>query len=93
VRGTDPEVTIAVPTKNRQHPPATARATSVRTSAILATDTFGTPCDVEGFGAVAQRSGIRLFFDAAHAFGSRRAGVRSAGSGTRRYSACRRPRC
>jgi dTDP-4-amino-4,6-dideoxygalactose transaminase len=62
-------------------PTATARATGVRTSAILATHTFGTPCDVEGLGAVAQRSGIRLFFDAAHAFGSRRGGSMVGGFG------------
>jgi dTDP-4-amino-4,6-dideoxygalactose transaminase len=53
-------------------PTAAARATGVRTSAILATHTFGTPCDVEGLEKVARRSGIRLFFDAAHAFGSSR---------------------
>jgi dTDP-4-amino-4,6-dideoxygalactose transaminase len=53
-------------------PAAAARATGLRTSAILATHTYGTPCDVEGLAEVARRAGIRLFFDAAHAFGSRR---------------------
>jgi len=53
-------------------PDATRRATGVRTSAILATHTFGTPCDVAGLAAVAEGNGIRLFFDAAHAFGSRK---------------------
>jgi dTDP-4-amino-4,6-dideoxygalactose transaminase len=43
----------------------------VRTSAILATHTFGTPCDVEGLQQIAVSNGIHLFFDAAHAFGSR----------------------
>ena len=51
-------------------PEAALRAVGVRTSAILATHTFGTPCDVEGLADVARRNGIRLFFDAAHAFGS-----------------------
>jgi dTDP-4-amino-4,6-dideoxygalactose transaminase len=55
-------------------PSSAIRATGMRTSAILATHTFGTPCDVEGLGEVAAQSGIRLFFDAAHAFGSRRGG-------------------
>jgi dTDP-4-amino-4,6-dideoxygalactose transaminase len=50
---------------------AARRATGVRTSAILATHTFGTPCDTEGLADLARRNGIRLFFDAAHAFGSR----------------------
>ena len=53
-------------------PDAVARSAGVRTSAILATHTYGTPCDVEALGAFARRNGIRLFFDAAHAFGSRR---------------------
>lgn len=52
-------------------PAAAERALGVRTSAILATHTFGTPCDVVGLWQLARRSGLRLFFDAAHAFGSR----------------------
>jgi len=62
-------------------PSSAIRATGMRTSAILATHTFGTPCDVEGLGEVAAQSGIRLFFDAAHAFGSRRGGRRVGGFG------------
>jgi dTDP-4-amino-4,6-dideoxygalactose transaminase len=52
-------------------PAAAARSTGVRTSAILATHTYGTPCDTEALGRLARDNGIRLFFDAAHAFGSR----------------------
>src|SRR5436309_10611530 len=48
-------------------PAAVARAVGVRTSAILATHIYGTPCDVEGLAEVAGRLGIKLFFDAAHA--------------------------
>jgi dTDP-4-amino-4,6-dideoxygalactose transaminase len=62
-------------------PAAAARATGVRTSAVLATHTFGAPCDVEGLGKLALRNGIRLFFDAAHAFGSRRGGTMVGGFG------------
>jgi len=51
---------------------AALRAIGMRTSAILATHTYGVPCDVDGLTAIAERNGIRLFFDAAHAFGSRR---------------------
>jgi dTDP-4-amino-4,6-dideoxygalactose transaminase len=54
-------------------PASAARAVGVRTSAVLATHTFGTPCDVLALGELARRSGVRLFFDAAHAFGSRHA--------------------
>jgi dTDP-4-amino-4,6-dideoxygalactose transaminase len=56
-------------------------AVGLQTSAILATHTFGTPCDVEGLRALADRHGIRLFFDAAHAFGSRHRGIPVGGLG------------
>ena len=49
---------------------AARAACGVRTSAILATHLYGNPCDVEGLSEVARSNGIRLFFDAAHAFGS-----------------------
>jgi dTDP-4-amino-4,6-dideoxygalactose transaminase len=55
-------------------PGAAMRAIGMRSSAILATHTFGTPCDVEGLAESARQSGIRLFFDAAHALGSTRHG-------------------
>jgi dTDP-4-amino-4,6-dideoxygalactose transaminase len=60
---------------------AVARAIGVRTSAILATHTYGNPCDTDGLAAVASTHGVPLFFDAAHAFGSRRGGVQVGGFG------------
>ncbi len=42
-----------------------------RTSAILAVHMYGNPCDVEALGALAKKHGLKLIFDAAHAFGSR----------------------
>jgi dTDP-4-amino-4,6-dideoxygalactose transaminase len=56
-------------------PGAVERSLGVRTSAILATHVYGTPCDVEGLADLASSHGIRLFFDAAHAFGSLHHGV------------------
>ena len=53
-------------------PEACERAIDEGTSAILAAHIFGTPCDVEAFERIAKERGLRLFFDAAHAFGSRR---------------------
>jgi dTDP-4-amino-4,6-dideoxygalactose transaminase len=50
---------------------AAVRATGMRTSAVLATHTYGTPADVDGLAEAARQSGIRLFLDAAHAFGAR----------------------
>ena len=56
-------------------PSAVRAAASDRTGAILATHTYGTPCDVEGLELVATELGVPLLFDAAHALGSRRRGV------------------
>jgi dTDP-4-amino-4,6-dideoxygalactose transaminase len=42
-----------------------------RTSAILAVHVYGLPCDVEGIQSVAHRHGLRVVYDAAHAFGTR----------------------
>ena len=53
-------------------PASVSRSIGVRTGAILATHTFGTPCDVERLGEIADERGVHLFFDAAHALGSRR---------------------
>lgn len=62
-------------------PEAVQRAAGLRASAIIATHIYGNPCDVAGLAAVAKRNGLRLFFDAAHAFGSKRAGVAVGGFG------------
>lgn len=47
---------------------AEARVTE-RTSAILAVHVFGQPCDVDGLEALARRHGLKIIYDAAHAFG------------------------
>lgn len=62
-------------------PAEVERLVGVRTSAILATHVFGTPCDTAALEAVARDNGLRLFFDAAHAFGSVHAGRRVGGFG------------
>lgn len=56
-------------------PEAVRDAAGPDTRAVLATHLYGAPCDVEALAEEADRIGARLFFDAAHAFGSRRAGV------------------
>jgi dTDP-4-amino-4,6-dideoxygalactose transaminase len=45
-----------------------------RTAAILAVHLYGNPCDTEPLEGIARRHGIKLVFDAAHAFGSRHNG-------------------
>jgi dTDP-4-amino-4,6-dideoxygalactose transaminase len=39
-----------------------------RTTGIVGVHTWGRPCDVEALEVIANRHGLRLFFDAAHAF-------------------------
>jgi dTDP-4-amino-4,6-dideoxygalactose transaminase len=50
-------------------------------AAILATHTFGTPCDVEALESAAREAGAALLFDAAHALGSRHGGTPVGGFG------------
>ncbi|MEZ6014269.1 MAG: DegT/DnrJ/EryC1/StrS family aminotransferase [Planctomycetota bacterium] len=50
-------------------PAQVAAAITPRTSAILAVHTYGRPCDSSALGALAARHGLKLVFDAAHAFG------------------------
>jgi dTDP-4-amino-4,6-dideoxygalactose transaminase len=54
--------------------PASAAVGVDGACAITATHIYGTPCDVEGLQRVADRAGIPVVYDAAHALGSARAG-------------------
>lgn len=40
-----------------------------KTTAILATHVYGIPCDVEKIGQIAAKHGLKVIYDAAHAFG------------------------
>ena len=42
-----------------------------RTSAILAVHVYGTPCAVDSIEAIAKKHGLRVIYDAAHAFAAR----------------------
>jgi len=46
------------------------QAITDKTTAILATHVFGNPCDVEVIAAIAKKHGLRVIYDAAHAFGT-----------------------
>ena len=52
-----------------------------RTSGILAVHLWGRPCDVEGLQAIAERHGLKLLFDSAHAFGCSYKGRKIGGFG------------
>jgi dTDP-4-amino-4,6-dideoxygalactose transaminase len=58
------------PVRMTLDPAAVERALTRDTSAILAVHVYGIPCDVRGLQAVADRHGLRVVYDAAHAFGS-----------------------
>jgi dTDP-4-amino-4,6-dideoxygalactose transaminase len=49
-------------------------AITPRTSAIVAVHCYGNPCNVEAIQAIADRRGLKVVYDAAHAFGVRRKG-------------------
>lgn len=49
-------------------------AITPRTQAIMAVHCYGIPCDTAGLSRIANRHGLRLIYDAAHAFGVRRNG-------------------
>ncbi len=51
---------------------------TARTVAILPVHVYGTLCDTEGIAALAARYGLKVIYDAAHAFGVTRGGVNSA---------------
>lgn len=44
-------------------------AITEKTSAILATHVYGHPCDVEAIQKIADKHGLKVIYDAAHAFG------------------------
>ena len=51
-------------------PAAVESAITPRTSAIVAVHVYGIACDVEALAALAARHGLKLIYDAAHAFGT-----------------------
>lgn len=53
-------------------PAAVEAAITPRTQAIMAVHCYGVPCDTEGLAKVARQHGLRLIYDAAHAFGVRK---------------------
>ena len=51
------------------------------TSAIMPVHCYGTPCDVEAIQRIADRHGLKVIYDAAHAFGVRHRGQSILGHG------------
>ncbi len=53
------------------NPAVIERAITSKTSAILPVHCYGIPCDVEAIQQIADRHGLKVIYDAAHAFGVR----------------------
>lgn len=62
------------PVTGNLDPDAVEGMVTRHTTAILAVHVYGNPCDTVGLRRVADRYGLRLIYDAAHAFGVRRGG-------------------
>ena len=55
-------------------PAACEKLITPRTKAIVPVHVYGHPCDVKGFEALSQKYGVKIIYDAAHAFGVKLAG-------------------
>lgn len=62
-------------------PEAVERAVTPRTCAIVAVHVYGNLCDVDAIQDVADRHGLKVVYDAAHAFGVERDGASAAAFG------------
>lgn len=51
------------------------------TSAIIPVHVYGTLCDTDAIGAIAKKHGLKVIYDAAHAFGVKKNGVSAASFG------------
>lgn len=55
-------------------PEAAERYITPRTKAIVPVHVYGHPCDVDGFEALGKKYGVKIIYDAAHAFGVKLSG-------------------
>jgi dTDP-4-amino-4,6-dideoxygalactose transaminase len=79
--GLEPVFADVDPDTHNLDPARVEELITERTSAILGVHLWGTPCDTEALGDIAARHELKLFFDAAHAFGCTRGGVAVGGFG------------
>lgn len=70
----DPETLTLDPKSVRDH-------ITAETSAILPVHVYGHPCDVDAFDVLAAETGLKVIYDAAHAFGVRKGGKSLLGAG------------
>ena len=68
-RGLKPVFCDVLAQDGTMDPEALEAAVTPRTSAILPVHVYGNPCDGPQIGEIARRKGLKLVYDAAHAFG------------------------
>lgn len=68
-QGVEPRYAEVDPVTLNLDPKAAEKAVNSETRVILPVHTYGNPCDVEGFDALAKRARVPLIYDASHAFG------------------------
>lgn len=73
--GIQPVFVDVDPHTHNLDPAQVAAAVTPRTSAILPVHVYGQPCDLDGIDAAAREHGLRVIYDAAHAFGVRTQGT------------------
>lgn len=69
--GADPVFADIDPVTLNLDPAEVEKRITDKTQAILAVHCYGVPCDTEALGDIARRHGLKLIYDAAHAFGVR----------------------
>lgn len=73
--GLIPTLADISPASYNLEPESASRSITPETSAILAVNIFGNPADIDGLQTVAREHRLQLFFDSAHAFGSKHDGL------------------
>lgn len=69
------------PATHNLDPAAVERMITPRTSGIIGVHLWGRPCDTDALADIAERHGLRLMYDAAHAFGASHNGCKIGGFG------------
>lgn len=73
--GIRPVFTDIDPETHNLDPSAAERMITARTTGIIGVHVWGRPCETDQLGEIARRHGLRIMYDAAHAFGSARNGI------------------
>lgn len=73
--GLEPVFVDIDPSTHNIDPAKIAQAVTPRTSAVVGVHLWGIPCDTVAIEGIARQHGLKVVYDAAHAFGSRRGGT------------------